>query len=81
MKRSFIKYSVFVFCLLTVLILYFIYDTRKQYQQHRVDQASEDLNMDLDYKDVEALDEAWENIDRAMEKADIDTIRKNKNRR
>lgn len=73
MKRRFIKYSVIASCIVFALIYYFIYSARNQYRQHRVDSASEALNMDLEYEDVEAIDEAWEKVDGKLKKVYADT--------
>jgi hypothetical protein len=81
MKRKFIKYIMMAACLVSFIILLFLYNARMEYRQHQVDRASEQLHLDLDYDDVEAIDEGWENIDRAMEKVNLDTLEKNKNRR
>jgi len=76
MKRSFIKYFVIAVGLVSALILYFIYSARKQYRQHQVDKASQEMNMDLNHEDVKDIDEAWEKIDDAFEKMQIDTTEK-----
>ena len=76
MKRKPIKYIVIAGFLVSFIVLLFLYNARMEYRQHQLDRASEQLHLDLDYDDVEAIDEGWEKIDRAMEKVNLDTIKK-----
>ena len=76
MKSKTSKY-ILIFVLLGLLASgYFIGTGINEYREHRREEASKALGIELEKGDVKEIDKAWEKIDESMGKLDLDSLKK-----